>query len=209
MSTIVIKSLCGFLNHTSTEYSKLEIVDGKVIDTELSKSEALKLIKNLKEIHRIDHNNIIWGDEDFKDKCPKYFYLKINSESPKELIFDNIIVEHKTHSLIIKKDNIVMLSLNEYLNNEFSKLYQHLSKEFIIKGNNICFDDYVFNFNKFNIYQTSLINLYKFKSNVKRFFNEDLDCLIYALTDLNVGSELIDLADKEIETRIIKGHYEA
>lgn len=209
MSTIVIKSLCGFLNHTSTEYSKLEIVDGKVIDTELSKSEALKLIKNLKEIHRIDHNNIIWGDEDFKDKCPKYFYLKINSECPKELIFDNIIVEHKTHSLIIKKDNIVMLSLNEYLNNEFSKLYQHLGKEFIIKGNNICFDDYVFNFNKFNIYQTSLINLYKFKSNVKRFFNEDLDCLIYALTDLNIGSELIDLANKEIETRIIKGHYEA
>jgi hypothetical protein len=208
MSTIVIKSLCGFLNHTSTEYSKLEIIGDKVIDTELSKSEALELIKDLKEIHRIDHNNIIWGDEDFKEKCPEYFRLKINNESPKKIIFDDIVVNFRTHSLIIKENDVLMRTLQKYLSTTFSDLYKRLGKHFVIKNKRISFEDYDFFYDKFNIYQKTLINLYKFKYNFKRFSNEDLDDLVYTITDLGIYPELIELANKEISQRIKKGVYE-
>lgn len=208
MSTIVIKSLCGFLNHTSTEYSKLEIIDDKVIDTELSKYEALDLIKNLKEIHRIDHNNIIWGDKDFKEKCPEYFRLKIDNECPKELIFEDVVIKFKTHSLIIKEGDVLMRSLKDYLRDEFSNLYKRLGNPFVIKNKKISFEGYDFFYDKFNIYQDVLIKLYKFKNNFKKFSNEDLDNLIYTLTNFGLCPELIDSVNQEIDKRIKKGIYE-
>lgn len=208
MSTIVIKSLCGFLNHTSTEYSKLEIIDDKVIDTELSKSEALELIKDLKEIHRIDHNNIIWGNEDFREKCPQYFRLKIDNECPKELVFEDIVINFKTHSLIIKEGDVLMRSLKDYLRNEFSNLYKRLGNHFVIKNKKISFEGYDFFYDKFNIYQDVLIKLYKFKHNFKKFSNEDLDNLIYTLTNFGLCPELINSVNQEIDKRIKKGIYE-
>lgn len=208
MSTIVIKSLCGFLNHTSTEYSKLEIIDDKVIDTELSKSEALELIKDLKEIHRIDHNNIIWGDEDFREKCPQYFRLKIHNECPKELIFGDVVVNFKVHSLIIKEKDFLMNALKDYLFASFSDLYKRLGKPFIIKNKTISFEGYDFFYDKFNIYQDVLIKLYKFKHNFKKFSNEDLDNLIYTLTNFGLCPELINSVNQEIDKRIKKGIYE-
>lgn len=208
MCKIVIKSLRSFMNEIFPEYSQLEIIDGKVVETELETKEALDLIKDLKEIHRIDKNNIIWGDENFKEKCPEYFRLKIDNECPKELTFEDIVVNFKTYSLIIKEDDVLMRSLKNYLRNEFSNLYKRLGNSFVIKNKKISFDGYDFFYDKFNIYQDVLIKLYRFKHNLKRFSNEDLDNLIYTLTDFGLCPELIDSANQEIDRRIKKGIYE-
>lgn len=209
MCTIITKSLCGFLNQTAIEYYKLEIVNNKVISTELTKSEALELIKDKPELHRIDHNHIIWGDEEFKSKCPEYFKSKVDNECPKELKLCSIHINYRTHDLIVKKDNLLMNCLKDYLNNEFSKLYQNLGKEIKSDDKKIYFPGYVFDYDKFDKYQKLLIKIYHNKSlNLKVFFNNDLDLLMYALLDFNIEPELVDSINEEIEFRIKNGEYE-
>lgn len=210
MCTIVTKSLCGFLNQRSTEYSKLEIVGDKVVSTEITKSEALELIKDMPELHRIDHNHIIWGDADFKSKCPEYFKLKISNECPKELKLCGVEIKYNTYDLIVKKDNLLMNCLKNYLNNEFNLLYNNLGKEIKSDDKKIYFPKFVFDYDKFNKYQKLLVKIYHNKSlNLKVFFNSDLDLLMYALLDFGIEPELVDSINEEIELRIKHGEYEA
>lgn len=210
MCTIITKSLCGFLNQTSTEYYKIEIVDDKIIETEISKSEAMELIKDKPELHRIDHNNIIWGDADFKEKCPEYFKLKIDSQSPKELKILGFTIKYKAHDLIVKESNIVMSILKKHLDDQWSKLYSKLGTEKDYDHRFIYFPDYSFDYVKFNSFQDLLISLYKNKSmNLKRFLNGELDLLLYVLNIFNIEDDLREKINNEISKRIDRGEYEA
>lgn len=73
MCTIITKSLRTFIGQTSVEYYKLTINNGSVIEEELDPTEARTLIKDMPLIHKLDNNNMIWGDNRFKDLCPKSF----------------------------------------------------------------------------------------------------------------------------------------
>ena len=75
MCTIITKSLRTFFNQTVPEYYKYTINNNKVVETELTPSEALTCIRenNYPELFRLDHNNVIWGDSNFKEKCPNSF----------------------------------------------------------------------------------------------------------------------------------------
>lgn len=78
MCTIITKSVRTFIGNISTEYYKLTIIDDRVEEEELTSTEARAYINEheLPEIYRLDHNHIIWGDVEFKDKCPEYFKLQ-------------------------------------------------------------------------------------------------------------------------------------
>ena len=78
MSTIITKSVRTFLGVSMPEYYKLTIVNNRVVETELTSTEAKNYIKenNLPIIHKLDHNNIIWGDKNFKRLCPRSFKMK-------------------------------------------------------------------------------------------------------------------------------------
>lgn len=78
MSTIIVKSLGIFMGNRFPEYTKYTIEGKKVFENELDPIEGRKLVRELPEIYRIDSDNIIYGDSDFKDKCPKAFKEKIN-----------------------------------------------------------------------------------------------------------------------------------
>lgn len=210
MCTIVTKSLRGFLNQISIEYYKLEIVDKDVIETELSPQEANELIKDMEELHRIDHNHIIWGDKEFKTKCPDHFRFKVETHCPKEIKLCGIDIFYKTHDLIIKKDHPVMNTLRRYLDEQFSLLYQNLGKEVKADYKNIYFKDFVFNYEKFNNYNKLLVKIYNNKSfNMDKFSNVDLDILLYALYDFGIEPDLIDKINDEIEKRINNGIYDS
>ena len=156
MCTIILKSLRTFITDSTVEYFKYEIIDGEVIETELETKEALNIIKDMQELHRLDHNNIIWGDPEFKNKCPEYFKLKIDCKCPKELIIDGISIKYNTHDIIIKEDNVIMSNIKKYLDDQFSLLYQHLNAPCKSDHKKIYFDNYIFNYYKFNQYQNQV-----------------------------------------------------
>lgn len=78
MSTIITKSVRTFLGLTMAEYYKLTIVNNRVVEEEMTSTDAKKYIKenNLPILHKLDNNNIIWGDADFKQRCPRSFKMK-------------------------------------------------------------------------------------------------------------------------------------
>ena len=73
MATIIIKSQRTFIGQIYSEYYKLTLNDGVLEEMEMTTQEAKDYIRehNLPEIHRIDHNNIIWGDDSFKLELPE------------------------------------------------------------------------------------------------------------------------------------------
>lgn len=79
---ILVKSRAKILYTVFTEYTLYYIYKGKVVEQELENDEARELLREYKlpEIYRLDHNNIIYGDEEFKDKCPKSFIKKIDNQ---------------------------------------------------------------------------------------------------------------------------------
>jgi hypothetical protein len=83
MAIIITKSQRSFINQVFPEYYKISIVDGVLKDEEITAQEAKDYIKEheLPEIYRLDHNNIIWGDDSFKLELPeKYKTILCNNE---------------------------------------------------------------------------------------------------------------------------------
>lgn len=83
MAIIITKSQRSFINQVFPEYYKISIIDGVLKDEEITAQEAKDYIKEheLPEIYRLDHNNIIWGDDSFKLELPeKYKAILCNNE---------------------------------------------------------------------------------------------------------------------------------
>lgn len=77
MCTIITKSIRSFAGQCSPEFWKLQIKNGSVIEEELTANQAKDLIEEngWEIIHKLDHNNMIWGDDRFKEECPETFRM--------------------------------------------------------------------------------------------------------------------------------------
>lgn len=215
MSTIITKSLRKFLFEISSEYYKLTIEDGRVLEEELTKEEALRIINenHYPLLHKLDNHHMIWGDENFKEECPDYFHQKVNNQCEKKFLVkcDNAEVEinFSTYNVIIKETNEVLYPLQNWLKGQFNYLMINLHDVRSIDSNYINFSSEKFNHKKFNRMNQYLIDLYRVKhKELRSYTNDQLDELLYVLMELDLCPDKQDEINKIIEKRIEKGIYE-
>ena len=214
MKRIVTKSVRRFLTEVIPEYYLITVDDGVLTEEELTLSQFKNLIQDMSVVHKIDQNNIIYGDFDFKDYIPDSFKKKVESSCPKTLTINKdskkVNINFYLYGKLDHCQDVLIEGLYNYLNNEFNKLYKNLGNIVKVSPKKITFVDDYFDIKKFNLYQDFCHRMYRVRNqSPTSWCNDDLDLILYIITDLDLDAhDRKEEIERIIEKRIEKGQYE-